>query len=286
MGVKCSNHPEKVVAIAKVIPDLFQHKMSKDYFIPPGKVEFNPNDRSTYLSPPNSETVFKGKYNGSLVAIKLYPHPVPNLSNTNADCTKSNTLALLEMWQECQALQKIHSINCPYLVNLLGMCQSPLCLVFPFAKWSSLEDVIQDKEIYVPLMVRIRMLQQLTAALQSIHSQHMIHRHVCLANILVTSLSPDEKVNIKLAGFSEACHAMFQGISKGYHGTFPAPEMSEEQLRRESRYVCLCLCGERDHHTAQDSYQFQSVPPQSVVSPGETNSSSNCSTTAFALPVS
>ena len=228
VGVKCSSHPEKVVSIAKLIPDLFQKKLRKDFFIPPGKVEFNPNDKSTCLSSLNSETVFKGNFNGSLVAVKPYPHPVPNRSNTNADCSSSDTLALLEMWQECQALQTISSSNCPFLIDLLGMCQDPLCLVFPFAKWSSLEDVIQDKEIYIPLMVRIRMVHQLTVALHAIHSLHMIHRHICLANILVTSLSPNDDVNIKLAGFSEACHAMFQGVSKGYHGTFCAPEMSQE----------------------------------------------------------
>lgn len=231
VGVKCSNHPEKVVSIAKLIPDLFQYKVSKDFFIPPDMVKFNPNDKSTCLSPLNSETVFKGKFNGSLVAVKLYPHPVPNRSNTNVDTSSSKTLALLEMWQECQAIQTVRSSGCPYLINLLGICQSPLCLVFPFARWSSLEDVLQDKEIYIPLLVRTRMVHQLTVALLAIHSQHMIHRHVCLANILVTSLSPDDSVNIKLAGFSEACHTMFQGISKGYHGTFPAPEMSQEVSR-------------------------------------------------------
>ena len=228
VGVKCCNHPDKVVSIAKLIPDLFQHKVSKDFFIPPGKVAFNPSDKSTCLSPPTSETVFKGKFNGSLVAVKLYPHPVPNKANTNTDASSSKTLALLEMWQEYQAIQTVQSSGCPFLINLLGVCESPLCLVFPFARWSSLEDVIQDKEIYIPLLVRVQMVHQLTSALLAIHSQHMIHRHVCLANILVTSLSPDETVNIKLAGFSEACHTMFQGVSKGYHGTFSAPEMSQE----------------------------------------------------------
>lgn len=125
---------KKVVSIAKLIPDLFQKKLSKDFFILPGKVEFNPNDRSTCLSSLNSETVFKGKFNGSLVAVKPYPHPVPNRSNTNADCSSSDTLALLEMWQECQALQTISSSNCPFLIDLLGVCQDPLCLVFPFAR--------------------------------------------------------------------------------------------------------------------------------------------------------
>lgn len=227
-GVKCSNHPEKVVSIAKIIPDLFQHEVSKDFFMPPGMVEFNVHNRSSCVSPPNSETVFKGKYNDQLVAVKPYPHPVPNQSSNNVDCSKSNALALLEMWQECQALRQIPSGNCPFLVGLLGMCSEPLCLVFPFAKWSSLEEVIQDKEVFIPLMVRIKMVHQLTCALQAIHSRHIIHRHVCLANILVTSLSPDDEVNIKLAGFSEACHTMFQGVGKGYHGTFPAPEMCKE----------------------------------------------------------
>ena len=227
-GVKCSNHPTKVVSIAKIIPDLFEHEVNKDFFIPPGTVEFNASDKTSCISLCNSETVFKGKYNNQLVAVKPYPHPVLNQLNNNVDCSESSTLAVLEMWQECQALRQIRSSNCPFLVSLLGICHESLCLVFPFAKWTALEDVIQDKEAFLPLIVRVKMVHQLTCALQAIHSQHIIHRHLCLANILVTSLSPDDDVNIKLSGFSEACHTIFQGVGKGYHGMFPAPEMSKE----------------------------------------------------------
>ena len=220
VGVKCMQHPEKVVSIGKIVPDLVQEDVSKDCFLPPSSVEFNLHDKSTCLSPPPSETVFKGKYANQIVAIKPFPQPMPSKS-------VRNTPPFLEAWLEAEVIRHIQSTKCQYLLDMVGICPDPICLAFPFAKWCSLEEVIQMKELTVPHLVRMRMVYQLASALNTLHSCHVIHRNVCLANVLVYSLSADDEVNIKLGGFSEACYAIFQGVAKGRHGMFPAPEMSE-----------------------------------------------------------
>lgn len=222
VGVKCLQHPEKVVSIAKIVPDLFQEDINKDYFFPPGSVEFNPHDRSSCLSAPPSETVFKGICSKQLVAVKPYPHPVPNRMN---DMSSVQPPPFLSAWQEVEAIQYIKLAQSPFLLDMIGMCPDPLCVILPFAKWCSLEEIIVAKEIMIPHLVRMRMVHQLATALEALHSLHVIHRNVSLANILVFSLSADDDVNIRLGGFSEACYGIFQGVGKGFHGHFPAPEM-------------------------------------------------------------
>ena len=225
VGVRCIQHPEKIVSIGKIIPDLIQEDVSVDLFLPPGLVTFDPHDKSTSISRPPSETVFKGLYKNKVVAVKPYPHPVPNTTECACNKKKQNATPLLQVWHEFEVLRHLQNSKCPFIVSLSGICLDPLCLVFPFARWSSLEDVLQLKEVAIPHQVRMRMIHQLACALEVVHSLHVIHRNVCLANILVYSLSIDDPVNIKLAGLSDACYAIFQGVGTGSWGLFPAPEM-------------------------------------------------------------
>ena len=229
VGVKCLQHLEKVVSIAKIIPDLIQEEVSKDVFLPPGCVEFDESDKSTCISPPPTETVFKGTFNHNLVAVKSFPHRVldrvASIIGKKEDPDKNNSLALLEMWSEFEILRHLQNGKSPFIVDVVGVSLSPMCLVFPFARWSSLEDVILSKDISIPRLVRMKMVYQLASALSVLQSRRIIHRNVSLGNILVFSLCADDYVNIKLGGFSSACYAIFQGTSVGQFGTYPAPEM-------------------------------------------------------------
>ena len=225
VGVRCIQHTDKIVSIAKISPDLIQEDVSVDLFLPPGLVAFTPHDKSSCISQPPGETVFKGMYNNQVVAVKPYPHPVPNTTACACSKKKMNVIPLLQVWHEFEVLRHLQNTKCPFIVSMKGICLDPLCLVFPFARWSSLEDVVRLREVAVLPQVRMRMIYQLACALEAVHSLRVIHRNVCLANILVYSLSVDDAVNIKLAGFSDACYSIFQGIGVGSCGTFPAPEM-------------------------------------------------------------
>lgn len=223
VGVRCVQHTEKIVTISKIVPDLVQLNRSINLFLLSGTVSFDSSDKSTCLSPAPTETVFKGTYNNMLVAVKPIPQPVPNLAGKDSRVQKA--APLLELWMEFEVLLHLHNSMCPFILNMIGMCPSPLCLVFPFAKWSSLEEVICVKEVPIPRLVRMRMIYQVSHALEVLHSKHVIHRNISLENILVYSLSADDDVNVKLSGFSDACYSVFQGVGVGCYGTFPAPEM-------------------------------------------------------------
>ena len=225
VGVKCMKHPEKITSISKIIPDLVQEDVSIDCFLPPGSVEFNVSDKSTCLSPPPAETVFKGKYGDLLVAVKPFPHRKMHGVRDDQKLLDQGCPPLLQMWSEFEIFRHLQAARCPFIVDLIGVCPDPLCLVFPFARWSSLDDVFHTKNITVPHLVRVKMIYQLASALSALQSYRIIHRNICLANLLVFSLSVNDGVNIKLAGFSNACYGIFQGISVGQLGMFPAPEM-------------------------------------------------------------
>ncbi len=220
VGVKCLQHPEKIVDIARIIPDLVHESVSQDVFLPPGSVEFNTSDTSSCISPPPYETVYKGKFNDNLVAVKPF---------VDSYSIKKGTLSqfppLQTMWAEFEIFRHIRNANCPFIINILGLCPDPFCLVFPFARWSSLDDVFRTKDITLPHLVRLKMVYQVASALDIIQAYKVIHRNLCLANLLVFSLSSDDEVNVKLAGFSNACYAVNQGLSVGQYGMFPAPEM-------------------------------------------------------------
>lgn len=221
VGVKCLQHLEKIVDISKIIPDLVHESVSQEVFLTPGSVEFNVSDKSSCISRPPSETLFKGTYNNVPVAVKPFLHE----NNATGSSGNQRCPPILRMWSEFEIFRHIRNAKCPYIINILGMCPQPLCLVFPLAQWSSLDDVFQLKNIGISHLVRLKMVYQLASALKVLQSHRIIHRNICLANLLVFSLSIDSTTNIKLAGFSNACYSINQGVSVGECGTFPAPEM-------------------------------------------------------------
>ena len=228
VGVKCIHH-EKIVSISKIVPDLIYEDVSMDQFFPPGSVSFNIHDKPTCLSPAPFETVFKGMYSDKLVAVKPFPHPVPSKEAALLDVPPN-----LQAWHEFATLRHamVHS-NSPFVLQAIGMCPSPLCLIFPFAKFTSLDEVFESETQRITHLVRMRIVYQLSSALEALHSCNIIHRNVCLANILVNSLSADDPVNVKLGGFSDACYGIFQGVGTGCYGVYPAPEM---KLKYMSEY--------------------------------------------------
>ena len=221
VGVKCLQHPEKIVDIAKIIPDLVHESVSQEVFLPPESVEFNINDKSSCLSPLPSATVFKGMLGNVLVAVKPFLHD----SSITGCRANPSCQPILQMWSEFEIFRHIRNAECPHIINILGMCPQPLCLVFQYTPWSSLDDVFQLKNVTISHLIRLRMIYQLASALSVLQSHRVIHRNICLANLLVFSLSIDDVTNIKLAGFSNACYSINQGVCVGECGTFPAPEM-------------------------------------------------------------
>jgi Leucine-rich repeat (LRR) protein/serine/threonine protein kinase len=205
---------------SNLIPDFCQSEHSGDDFILVGKgnMSFNFQDKSTCLSSAPLESVFKGQYGHMPVSLKPFPPP---------NSREEPGLPILNFWHELSILRYVaQRQRCPYIIETIVAFTDPLTLVFPCATFCSLEEVILESGITLIPLLRMRMVYQLASALEMLHSVNVVHRNVCLANILVFSLSLDDHVNIKLGGFSNSCLELHRGVCLGANATFPAPEMS------------------------------------------------------------
>ena len=225
---QCPHHNIQPFLTTGLVLDLARDNPEQTIFTSTESVRFSVGDKSTCVSQPPAETVFKGEFGDCPVAVKPFPPPVPN--------GERSLTPFLDFWHEFTILTDIRSqASNPYVIDLLISIPNPLALVFPYAQYCSLEEVVQEKQIPLSPLLRIRMLYQLAHALNFLHSLKVIHRNVCLANIFVFSLSLDDTVNVKLGGFSDSCIALNQGLAVGEHGTFPAPEMGKPGYQYDER---------------------------------------------------
>ena len=217
----CHRHQQSYPAIS-LVPDLVQSN-GQTLFTSTDMVTFDVRDKASCLSPPPSETVFKGQFGATAVAVKPFPPPVPNGERSAAP--------FLDFWHEYTILNHLYTTggdSSPYVIDLLVSLINPLALVFPYAHYCSLEEVIQERQITLAPILRIRILYQLAHALEHIHSLKVIHRNVCLANVSVFSLSLDSIINVKLGGFSDSCIALNQGLAN--RGIWYIPCSGNEQV--------------------------------------------------------
>ena len=214
-SVTCSSDGNVLVA-NDIIPDLARPAgIDEINFVSIDKLSVNVDEKSSCLSPPPLETVFRGEFGTTVIALKPFPPP-----------TKSQSF--LRFWHEFTILRHIsHGERSPYLIELLMVTVDPLALVFPCALFCSMEEVVLERDITLLPLLRVRIVFQLASALNALHNMKVIHRNICLANILVYSLSLDDQINIKVGGFSKSCLLLNQGLAVGEYGTFPAPEMGK-----------------------------------------------------------
>ena len=236
ISLQCCKHNSSFLP-TDLVPDLLQPGgceqsiCLRTLFIDPACLDVKVQEKSACLSQAPSETVFRGTFNKIDIAVKIFPPPAANPSRTNSAIDP-----YLNFFHEFSILNHLtNTVACPFIVNMIVASCDPLSLVFPYASYGSLEEVILESHIAFPPLLRVRILLQLSIGLEALHGARIIHRHICLANILVFSLSIDDSVNIKLAGFSEACIGVQQGLGKRMCGAFPAPEMCQEKCEYDER---------------------------------------------------
>ena len=210
-----------------LIPDLYRSNVANDLkFLCSSKIDVNFQEKSSCLSLAPSLTVFRGEFGTLPVAVKPFPSPY----------SKPKSFPFLDFWNELSMLQYITTQRTsPFLIEPLAATAQPLTLMYPLATFCSLEEVVLESNITLLPLLRIRIVYQLASALEVLHSIKIIHRNVCLANILVFSLSLDDQINIKLSGFSTSCLELNHGVAIGEYGTFPAPEMDKLNYEYDQR---------------------------------------------------
>eukprot|EP01099_Mayorella_cantabrigiensis_P007206 TRINITY_DN627_c1_g1_i1.p1 TRINITY_DN627_c1_g1~~TRINITY_DN627_c1_g1_i1.p1 ORF type:complete len:443 (-),score=63.24 TRINITY_DN627_c1_g1_i1:404-1732(-) len=120
----------------------------------------------------------------------------------------------------------------PNIVQLLGFCTSPThqCLVTEYLQGGSLSENIvgmktKGDRIEIPLFLKIA--SDISKGMLCLHTERIIHRDLKSANILVSSLSIDVAVCVKVADFGISTAHVNDREHTRYQGTFSymAPEV-------------------------------------------------------------
>ena len=166
--------------------------------------------------------VYRGKYKGRAVAIKLY---------TAKENTKVEE-GFKQLRLESKILQQLHH---PSLVCMVGVTVYPaMSLILEKAPGGSLQVPLLREQRAFSRIVLHRIAIQVASALHFLHSINIIFRDLKADNVLLWSLSPDHLINCKVTDFNIAVYAD-PGGARGLYGTkgFIAPEVAHVNHAKE-----------------------------------------------------
>ncbi|ELP85451.1 protein serine/threonine kinase, putative, partial [Entamoeba invadens IP1] len=133
--------------------------------------------------------VYKGRFRGSLVAIKKMKE------------IYSTQEFLGEFENEMSMLDKF---RCDYIIHFYGACviKSEFCLVTEYAEYGSLKDfILKESETKISKQMKIKICIDASRGIQYLHSNGILHRDVKPDNILLVSLEYNLIANAKLTDF-------------------------------------------------------------------------------------
>ena len=217
----CGHHSKHTVKLIEIVPDLLLQDLDPAFLLDPREVIYKP-EKESLLGTGAFGEVYRGKYKGRAVAIKLYK-------------TKENTKVeegFKELRSESKVLQQLHH---PSLVCMVGVTVHPtMSLVLEEAPEGSLQAPLLREQRSFSRIVLYRIAIQVASALRFLHSINIIFRDLKADNVLLWSLSPDHLINCKVTDFNIAAHAD-PGGARGLHGTkgFIAPEVAHVNHAKE-----------------------------------------------------
>ena len=209
------------VKLIEIVPDLLLQDLDPAFLLDPREVIYK-QEKESLLGTGAFGEVYRGKYKGRAVAIKLY---------TAKENTKVEE-GFKELRSESKVLQQLHH---PSLVCMVGVTVHPMMsLVLEEAPEGSLQAPLLREHRSFSRIVFYRIAIQVASALCFLHSINIIFRDLKADNVLLWSLSPDHLINCKVTDFNIAAHAD-PGGARGLHGTkgFIAPEVSRVNHAKE-----------------------------------------------------
>ena len=216
---KCGGGHE--VRLLEIVPDLLLQDLDPAFLLDPREVIYK-QEKESLLGTGAFGEVFRGKYKGRAVAIKLF---------TATEFNKVEE-GFKELRAESKVLQQLHH---PSLVCMVGVTIHPtMLLVLEEAPEGSLQAPLLREQRAFPRIVLHRIAIQVASALRFLHSINIIFRDLKADNVLLWSLLPDHLINCKVTDFNIAAHAD-PGGARGLHGTkgFIAPEVAHINRAKE-----------------------------------------------------
>ena len=209
------------VKLIEIVPELLLLDLDPVFLLDPREVIYK-QEKESLLGTGAFGEVYRGKYKGRAVAIKLY---------TAKENTKVEE-GFKKLRSESKVLQQLHH---PSLVCMVGVTVHPtMSLVLEEAPEGSLLALLLTGQKSFSRIVLYRIAIQVASALCFLHSINIIFRDLKVGNVLLWSLSLDHLINCKVFDFSIAVHTYPEG-TRGFHGTrgFIAPEVSHVNDAKE-----------------------------------------------------
>ena len=210
------------VKLVEIVPDLLLQDLDPAFLLDPREVIYI-QEKGSLLGTGAFGEVYRGKYKGRAVSIKLY---------TAKENTKVEE-GFKELRAESKILQQLHH---PSLVCMVGVTvHHIMSLVLEEAPEGSLQAPLLREQRPFSRIVLHRIAIQVASALCFLHSINIIFRDLKADNVLLWSLSPDHLINCKVTGFNNATHTDPGGV-RGLYGTkgFIAPEVAHVNHAKES----------------------------------------------------
>ena len=216
---KCGG--EHNVKLLEIVPDLLLQDLDPAFLLDPREVIYK-QEKESLLGTGAFAEVYRGKYKGRAIAIKLYT------AKENAKVEEG----FKELRSESKVLQQLHH---PSLICMVGVTVHPMMsLVLEEAPEGSLQAPLLREQRPFSRIVLHRIAIQVASALRFLHSINIIFRDLKADNVLLWSLLPDHLINCKVIDFNISAHADPEG-ARGLHGTkgFIAPEVAHRNLANE-----------------------------------------------------
>ena len=214
--------------VENLLPEYFLKDQQKDILITNEQLNFNQN-RALKIGDGAEGAVFKHSYKGQEVAVKLLL--TPNTLHPN------KSKEYLDMRKEAVLLQKLQH---PYLMGIIAVTTSPLCLVLEYAAYSSLNKVLDyhlqeyglssTKNGVLGTVLTHQIAIEVASALDYLHRNDIIYFDLKSANLLVMSLDIYTQLHVKLTDYGISEMIAPKGF-RGCRGTFGfmAPELFPEE---------------------------------------------------------
>jgi len=167
------------------------------------KIEYSQLESIRVLGEGSFAKVYYGKLSGEEVALKVFNEDAQDFSDFQR-----------EVW----AMSGLHHAN---IVELIGFCNAPLCIISEFMPAGNLYSFIHDYTKPLSLGFYLRVAIDIAKALRFLHwklSPPMIHNDLKSPNVLLASTNESDDVVGKLTDFglsSQAFHEKRLDQEKG-----------------------------------------------------------------------